>query len=133
MSATALENITSRDLPHLKISDLEIGPVWVKFTSKAGKRYTAVHVPRHPKGPYLLLCSEDKDRKDFAKVSKMVEKAMWCKADGRIGDRGDDICDVLRFIRLPFNFFELMSKAVTSFYEANFLEVTIPAIYLDKN
>ena len=43
----------------------EVKPSSVKIESDKGKHYSLCHVPEHPKGPFIILSSYDKDNDDF--------------------------------------------------------------------
>ena len=86
------EGLTLDELASLDVEDAKITAVWVDFRSPAGKGYCAVHVFEHPKGPYILLTSKDRDRADFAHTQADVATTFGGDGGDAISDRGDDIC-----------------------------------------
>lgn len=101
--------------------------IWVGFVSKAGKAYKAVHVFRHPEGPYILLSSEDKDVDDFSSVGALLSDAYGGILEETITDRMSDICIV---IKVPSGFTqESVVKNVETFFKNTFSEVAIEAVY----
>lgn len=116
-------NVSSQWLANSKRPDESVNAIWVKFTSKAKKTYSAIHVFRHPSGPYILLVSADKDRDDFMDVEAKLSQAYQGTPEEQITDRGDDICEV---ISVPGGFTQQMvAEKVESFFRRTFDEVVI--------
>lgn len=88
--------VTPNELKSTTVSDDAVHTIWTEFSSPAGRRYLAVHVPHHPYGPYILFSSPDKEVDDFKAVERDVEKLSKGKGEGGIYDRGGDICDVIK-------------------------------------
>jgi hypothetical protein len=127
---TTIENGSScmiKELQTLRIPESSLISIWVTFTSKANKKYTAVHVAQHPSGPYILLCGEDKDIPDFRKVEYTLTKIANGKPEFNITDRDTDICDVIKLSKIP------TPSRVANFashYEQLFQEVNVEHVYL---
>ena len=107
--------------------DESVNAIWVRFTSKSGKSYKAIHVFNHPSGPYILLTSTDKEREDFARVQAALAEAYQGAPDGSISDRGDDICHT---INVPGGFTQKgVAEMVNTFFRNTFDKVGIEAVH----
>jgi hypothetical protein len=108
-------------------TDTTVTSIWVRFVSKAGKAYKAVHVFQHPKGPYILLSSKDKDVDDFRSVEALLSGAYKGIPEETITDRLSDICIV---IKVPSGFTQgSVVKNVDTFFKNTFSKVAIEAVY----
>lgn len=90
-----LENLDFDSLARSDIPDSNVTSIWIGFQSKTSKSYHAVHVFSHPKGPYVLLASVDRDREDFHQVGARLTEAFNGSLDGEITDRTDDISQTI--------------------------------------
>jgi hypothetical protein len=119
----SFRDVSSEWLATSKRPDESVNAIWVSFTSKAKKTYLAIHVFQHPSGPYILLCSSDKDREDFMHVEAMLSQAYRGTPEGKITDRGKDICDV---IAVAGGFTQKrVAEQVESFFRGTFDRVAI--------
>jgi hypothetical protein len=94
------QNLTARDLTldalgSFPVQETQIDNIWITFQSPAQKRYCAVCVYEHPKGPYILLSSEDRDESDFVTVRTALSNAIAGEAEEDITDRSNDICSTI--------------------------------------
>lgn len=119
----SFKDVSSEWLATSKRPDESVNAVWVRFTSKAKKKYSAIHVFQHPSGPYILLCSPDKDREDFMHVEATLSHAYRGTPEGKITDRGEDICEV---ISVAGGFTQKgVAEQVESFFRRTFDRVAI--------
>jgi hypothetical protein len=88
--------LTLDELSALQVEEAQIENVWIEFRSPADKRYSAVCVYEHPNGPYILLCSEDRDESDFVTVRTALANAIDGEAEYQVIDRSNDICSTIR-------------------------------------
>jgi hypothetical protein len=95
-SAPGKIEVPLEELRSAQFSDEETYTVWVKFRSRSGNRYTAVHVYEHPSGPYILLSSPDRNIQDFEKTRSDVAAAFNGTPDMSISNRSDDIADTIQ-------------------------------------
>ncbi|MGD0641225.1 MAG: hypothetical protein ABSC22_10800 [Roseiarcus sp.] len=100
MKAYDEEHRTARDLSldalaSFPANEAQIENAWIGFQSPAAKRYLAVCVYAHPKGPYALLSSVDRDRTDFIATRTALAKALGGEPEAEITDRLDDICSTI--------------------------------------
>lgn len=115
-------DLTADELRGSRLQDETLQAVWAQLVSDDGKHYMAIHVPRHPNGPYILLSSRGRDRDDFVRVRQEISELVKGKPEGRgacqrvggvmiaallgiempdlrsegIWERTDDICGVIR-------------------------------------
>jgi len=123
----SFKDVSPEWLASSKRADESVNAVWISFTSKAGKSYKAIHVFRHPNGPYILLSSRSKDRDDFLNVEKEIEDAYQGIAENNINDRGDDICDV---ISVAHGFTQKgISEQIEVFFRNVFDNVIVEAVH----
>lgn len=107
--------------------DESVNAIWVRFTSKSGESYRAIHVFNHPGGPYILLSSKDKEQEDFSRVQAVLAEAYQGVPDGSISDRGDDICGA---IRVPEGFTQKgVAEMVETFFRNTFDGVAIESVH----
>jgi hypothetical protein len=100
-----------------------VTPIWVTFASKSGKSYKAVFVFQHPKGPYILLSSKDKDVDDFRSVESLLSDTYKGIPESTVTERMSDICIV---INVPSGFTrEGVVKSVDTFFKDTFINVAI--------
>ena len=119
----SFKDVSSEWLAASKRPDESVNAIWVGFTSKAKRTYSAVHVFHHPSGPYILLCSPDKDWADFVRVEATLLEAYQGTPKEEITDRGDDICKV---ISVAGGFTQKgVAERVNSFYRHTFDRVAI--------
>jgi hypothetical protein len=86
-----LQNIEVANLSQVAVADNMIDNIWLAFRSPAGRLYDAVHVFTHPKGPYVLLSSKDRDKQDMSVVQARLVAGYLGTAEPDISDRSDDI------------------------------------------
>jgi hypothetical protein len=91
-----LRDVEIDRLGQLSIPDQQLENIWLAFRSPAGRSYEAVHVFQHPTGPYVLLCSKDRDREDFQVVQNRIAAEYTNAAVDKVTDRSDDICAVIQ-------------------------------------
>ena len=94
------EHLTAQDLTldalgAFPIAESQVENVWIRFESPAAKRYRAVCVYEHPRGPYVLLSSEDRDRVDFVAVRTALAEALAGEPEEEVTDRSNDICSTI--------------------------------------
>lgn len=119
-------DLTTEELKFSKFPDEAVVSVWAKFISKIERNYTAVHVPFHVDGPYILLCGEDKDEHDFTNLEEIFKKITKGKSGEEITHRFNDICKVIRVSQ------DLTQSKIADFvekYKSFFGDVSIPAAY----
>ena len=100
MKAYDEEHLTAGDLAldalaAFPVDEGQIENIWIGFQSPAAKHYRAVCVYAHPKGPYALLSSEDRDKTDFAAARTALAEALDGASEPDITDRGSDICSTV--------------------------------------
>jgi hypothetical protein len=123
----SFKDVSSKWLAASSRPDENVNAIWVRFDSKAGKAYKAIHVFHHPKGPYILLSSTDKDRDDFLRVEAALSNAYQGTVEGQISDRGDDICDT---VSVANGFTQKgVAEQVDTFFGSAFNRVVIEAVY----
>jgi len=123
----SLKDVSSKQLAASNRPDESVNAIWVRFDSKAGMAYKAVHVFHHPEGPYILLSSTDRDREDFLRVEAALSNAYQGTAKGQISDRGDDICDI---VSVANGFTQKgVAEQVDTFFQNNFDRVAIEAVH----
>ncbi len=123
----SFKNVTPEWLEASERPDESVTSIWVGFKSTAGKSYHAVHVFKHPDGPYLLLSSDDRDRTDFALVRDRIASAYAGQAEDSITDRTDDISAVIQ-VGVPFTQRGIAEKVRGFFHEA-FNDAVIEAVH----
>ncbi len=125
-----VEDLTPEELRASNLPDYCLYSIFVEFTSEADNHYKAVHVcNREQIGPYVLLCNDEKDKKDFKHVEKIVARETGGSPERHITDRTDDICAVIRLDYIP-----TQSRIVdlVEAYRGHFKDVKIPkAFYHD--
>jgi hypothetical protein len=123
----SFKDVSSEWLAASNRSDESVNAIWVTFASKAGKAYKAIHVFHQPSGPYVLLCSTDKDREDFSRVEAALSQVYQGTAEGRISDRGNDICDI---VSVASGFTQKgVAEQVDTFFRRTFDRVAIEAVH----
>ncbi len=115
------EHLTVRDLTldaltDFAVEETQIDNVWVGFHSPAGRQYCAVCVYTHPKGPYVLLSSEDRDETDFRIVRTALAEALHGEPEEEITHRSDDICST---VAMPAGFTRQAIRVAFSRMTAN--------------
>jgi hypothetical protein len=130
ISNDGYENVSTTWLARSTRPDAELYAVWVTFTSKAGRSYTAVHVPRQG-DPYILLTSSNKDQSDFRYVAQILEKEYRGTGQDAVTDRGDDISMV---ISVPGGFTQKgIAAEVEQFFRTVFSNVNISKVYYEDS
>jgi hypothetical protein len=125
----AIKDIGVEKLDQLNVSDTQITSIWLAFRSPTGKQYTAVHVFSHPKGPYVLLSSQDRDPADIKVVAARFADAYQGEAESKLTDRSHDICLV---IAVPGGFSQRSIASVASqLASEGYADLTVTAIYYD--
>lgn len=118
-----VENLTVEELKKSKMSDDFVVSVWSGFKSDKNRNYTAVHVfDRH----YILLSQNEKDKKDFSTVRKIVAKETRGSPKKDITERWNDICNTIDLNQ------RITQAIVTGFierYQTRFKDVTTPVVY----
>jgi hypothetical protein len=123
----SLRNVSVETLAASQRPDDSVNAIWVSFDSMTGKSYKAIHVFKHPSGPYILLSSKDKDEADFIKVRSDLEQAYRGAAESDISDRGDDITSV---IRVSSGFSQkAIAARVKDWFEPKYKKVVIEAVH----
>ncbi len=122
----AFRNLTPEDLRVSNIPNESVQAIWVEFDSKTGGHYTAVHVPKHPKGTYILLAGSDKDRTDFKGVRGAIADEAQGKPERNITYRRDDICEV---ISLRERLTQKRVAGLVERYQRHFNNVVVPIAY----
>jgi hypothetical protein len=89
------EKLSLDALANFAIDESQIDNIWVEFASPAGKRYCAVCVFAHPKGPYVLLSSVDRDEPDFIATRTELAAQLSGNAEEEVSDRSSDICSTI--------------------------------------
>lgn len=89
------QDLTLDALASFPLEEAQIDNVWIDFQSPAAKRYRAVCVYAHPKGPYALLSSEDRDQADFVAARTALAEALGGEPEPQITERSDDICSTI--------------------------------------
>ena len=84
----SLKDLPLDDLATLALPQEQIDNIWITFRSPI-RAYTAVHVFDHPKGPYVLLTSNDPDKDDFRKVMSEVAAAWRAQISEELKERDD--------------------------------------------
>lgn len=125
----AVKNLNPIELKRSRLPDSKISSIYVSFTSVADRRYNAVHVYEHPNGPYILLESEDKDKRDFSYVEKIVAKETNGTPDGFIYPRGHDICTSIKLREKPTQ--DSVADFAISYFKY-FKDVKIPVAYFHR-
>jgi hypothetical protein len=122
-----LKNVPPDTLAASSRPDDSVNAIWVSFSSASGRSYIAVHVFKHPSGPYILLSSKDKDREDFVRVRGKIEEAYNGKAEEGISDRGDDIVST---IQVQAGFTQKgVAAQVRDWFQTTFKNTSIQAVY----
>jgi hypothetical protein len=123
----ALKNVAPETLATSKRSDESVNAIWIAFESPGGKAYKAVHVFHHPDGPYILLCSKDKDREDLVRVGAQLATTYRGTAEAKITERTDDICAT---VAVPSGFTQMgIAWFVSEWFRPTFKKVSIEAVY----
>ena len=124
-------NLTLNDLVKSRIPDKYLQSIWVEFKDNESG-YTAVHVNKHVNGPYILLCSNDKDKDHFRKVEQIFIENIYCHPEkGDITDRTyEEICKVINLEHKPGQ--KVVAALIKYFYKPNFNNVTISQMHLNR-
>lgn len=86
-----LKNLSIAELKALDVPDNMIDSIWLALRSPAGVLFDAVHVFKHPKGPYILLSNKDLNNSEILVVQSRLATIYQGKADPEITNRIDDI------------------------------------------
>jgi len=90
-----LKNISLAELEALDVPDNMIDSIWLAFRSPNGRQFDAVHVFKHPKGPYVLLSNKDLNNAELLAVQSRLANIYQGKADSEVTNRSDDICTTI--------------------------------------
>ncbi|MBI2128859.1 hypothetical protein HYU07_01335 [Candidatus Woesearchaeota archaeon] len=120
------KDLTINELRASRLPDNSLTSIWVNFTSKSDKHYTAVHVYRHDDGPYILLCGLDKKLCDFKEVERIIVNETNSKPEGSIIGRNEDICSIIHLRHKPT---QAMVANFIERYEKYFSNLKIPVAF----
>ena len=134
MSASSLDglyhcevkDLSPQQLIDSQIPDESVVGIWVRFKSRGGKAYTAVHVFTYLSRYILLSSSGDKDYEDFPKVAAVITYVTDGDWENRISKRRGDICDV---IGLPIEVGQGSVGKMVRLYGQIFSDVKITNVY----
>jgi hypothetical protein len=122
-----LRDVKITDLVALNVSDSQVDSLWLGLRSPAGRFYDAVHVFQHPKGPYVLLCSKDRDEQDLRAVQSTLCSIYQGTSDGHVSDRSDDICTTVE-VAGGFSK-EKIASAAAALAQAGYHDVSVTQLH----
>ena len=135
--------VAPEDLTEVKMPDEYVLSIWTDFRSVYGREYGLSHVFKYPGYQYisLLTRSDDrlatriKDRKDFDKVKRTVEKAYQCVAEKVDEKEGAISCIMVRkkgfFKKKKINFLtqKYVADRIRNVFFREFKEVAISRVF----
>ena len=128
MTGLEAKLLTPTELRNSKLSDFLLHSIWTEFDSPGGKHYLAIHVRKHPNGPYVLLSSPDRDESDFTETEGKVVAVVDGRPEKKVTNRGSDICDVIKLLKNPS---QVEIANIVEAYAAVFSNVIITVAHYD--
>lgn len=126
-----LENIEHDKLTTCGVDEHQVDNVWLSFRSPAGLRYQAVHVYEHPKEPYVLLSSKDRNLEDFGRVQTRVAEFYNVNSEDEISERTSDICLSIQ-VKLGFSL-EAIAGFAAAIAGEGYTEIVASKIHYQVN